>query len=669
MQTLPDLRRALPGAHRAADQARARRGRDRRPEDRDHAASCPGIEWLSEQTIATTLDQQLTGGGSSSKTGEPAPGLHGTGLESVSVGDTTPAARRAQPHPGERRTRAFVVRFTNQGENDEFDVKVTVTIEGGGKPIKAVAHGRHRRARAQTAEASVPLGHEAADRRRGDREGDGRARCPASRRPTTTTPSTTCCSPRASAAAGSLRVSLVSLRAVNDLTDPAGIAALSAGALAFIALLARDRARVPRAQAAGGAEGGARRAAGRATSSPTPPGCSRRSTRCTSASRRSPRSVDQRLGVAEARLDGAIAYRSLVRYDAYGELTGNQSTTIALLDAQRNGVVMSSIVRRDTARIYCKLVHRRAGRARALARGGRGRAARPGRRRRRHAAGMRVGFLGPAGTYSQEAVFAGPGTENYEPVPLPSVHDAVMAVHEGRVERALVPIENSLEGAVNATLDTLAFETEDVQIAGELVLPIHHCLIARDPIELERIAAVASHPQASGQCATFLRTRLPHAAVVDAASTADAVRIVAERDGRRAVGRARQPRGGRALRLRGAGLAASRTRRARRRASCGSPARRRIPAIGGRVEDRADVLGADRRPPGLARALPGRVRRPRGQPHPDRVAAAPARARHLHVLRRSRRPRATIPRWPRRSVRCAPTPKACGCSGRSRRPP
>jgi hypothetical protein len=67
--------------------------------------------------------------------------------------------------------------------------------------------------------------------------------------------------------------------------------------------------------------------------------------------------VDARLGVAEARLDGAIAYRSLVRYDAYGELTGNQSTTIALLDAQRNGVVLSSIVRRDTARIYCKLVH------------------------------------------------------------------------------------------------------------------------------------------------------------------------------------------------------------------------------------------------------------------------------------------------------------------------
>ena len=143
---------------------------------------------------------------------------------------------------------------------------------------------------------------------------------------------------------------------------------------------------------------------------------------------------------------------------------------------------------------------------------------------------MRVGFLGPAGTYSQEAVFAGPGTENYEPVPLPTVHDAVMAVHEGRVERALVPIENSLEGSVNATLDVLAFETESVQITGELIHPIHHCLIAREAVPFERIAVVASHPQASGQCATFIRTRLPRATVVLTASTADAARLVAERE-------------------------------------------------------------------------------------------------------------------------------------------
>jgi prephenate dehydratase len=142
---------------------------------------------------------------------------------------------------------------------------------------------------------------------------------------------------------------------------------------------------------------------------------------------------------------------------------------------------------------------------------------------------MRVGFLGPAGTYSEEAVLAGGRAAGLDPVPLPSVHDAVAAVRDGRVERALVPIENSLEGAVNATLDALAAEDGTVQIAGELVHPIHHCLIARAPVPLERIAAVASHPQASGQCAEFLRTRLPRATVVPAASTADAVRQVAER--------------------------------------------------------------------------------------------------------------------------------------------
>jgi hypothetical protein len=66
--------------------------------------------------------------------------------------------------------------------------------------------------------------------------------------------------------------------------------------------------------------------------------------------------LGQRMADAEDRLDGAIAYRALVRYDAYGEMSGHQSTTIALLDAERNGVVLSSIVRRDTARIYCKSV-------------------------------------------------------------------------------------------------------------------------------------------------------------------------------------------------------------------------------------------------------------------------------------------------------------------------
>ena len=67
--------------------------------------------------------------------------------------------------------------------------------------------------------------------------------------------------------------------------------------------------------------------------------------------------LDERMTAAEYRLDGAIAYRSLVRYDAYGEMTGHQSTTIALLDADHNVVVLSSIAHRDTARLYCKQIH------------------------------------------------------------------------------------------------------------------------------------------------------------------------------------------------------------------------------------------------------------------------------------------------------------------------
>jgi len=142
---------------------------------------------------------------------------------------------------------------------------------------------------------------------------------------------------------------------VNDLTDPAGIAALSAGAVALLALLlalvlaVRVR-RLRTAQKRVLGEHGDTDLVAHAASLHQAFAVLHDRVEEVAAN------VDVRLGAAEARLDGAIAYRSLVRYDAYGELTGNQSTTIALLDAERNGVVLSSIVRRDTARIYCKSV-------------------------------------------------------------------------------------------------------------------------------------------------------------------------------------------------------------------------------------------------------------------------------------------------------------------------
>jgi prephenate dehydratase len=145
---------------------------------------------------------------------------------------------------------------------------------------------------------------------------------------------------------------------------------------------------------------------------------------------------------------------------------------------------------------------------------------------------MRTGYLGPEGTFTQEALLATTPAGGLELVALPTIYDTVMAVHEGSVERALVPIENSLEGSVNATLDALAMETDDVAIVGEVVHPIRHCLIARTPLELYEIETVVSHPQATAQCARFLRARLPGARVLAGSSTADAVRMVAEGDGR-----------------------------------------------------------------------------------------------------------------------------------------
>jgi Protein of unknown function (DUF4446) len=142
---------------------------------------------------------------------------------------------------------------------------------------------------------------------------------------------------------------------VDELTDPAGIAALSAGGLALIALLICCvlAVRVRRLRAAqqvvlGGS--GREDLVGHATA--LQEAFVQLNDRVEEVVER----LDERMAQAEERLDGAIAYRALVRYDAYGELSGHQSASLALLDAGRNGVVLSSIAHRDTARLYCKQV-------------------------------------------------------------------------------------------------------------------------------------------------------------------------------------------------------------------------------------------------------------------------------------------------------------------------
>src|SRR4051812_33730468 len=102
-----------------------------------------------------------------------------------------------------------------------------------------------------------------------------------------------------------------------------------------------------------------------------------------------------------------------------------------------------------------------------------------------------------------------------------------MAVQAGAVDRAVVPIENSLEGSVTATLDALAGEADQVRIVAEVVLPISHALVARPGVAVEDVTRVVSHPQALAQCRRFLRERLPNAGAETTGSTAEAVRAVA----------------------------------------------------------------------------------------------------------------------------------------------
>jgi prephenate dehydratase len=142
-----------------------------------------------------------------------------------------------------------------------------------------------------------------------------------------------------------------------------------------------------------------------------------------------------------------------------------------------------------------------------------------------------IGFLGPAGTFTEEALRAtmdqrnGAGRRDF--VPFPSLQDTIEAVSAGEVDCALVPIENSIEGSVSATIDILSHEIDNLQIVREIRHPIRHCLLARPGMTLEAITKVVSHPHANAQCRMWLRQNLPGREVEAANSTATAVERIA----------------------------------------------------------------------------------------------------------------------------------------------
>lgn len=144
----------------------------------------------------------------------------------------------------------------------------------------------------------------------------------------------------------------------------------------------------------------------------------------------------------------------------------------------------------------------------------------------------RVGYLGPQGTFTEEALLASVEPGTVRPVALRTIYDTITALAGREVEWAVVPIENSLDGSVSVTLDLLAAEESGVQIVGEVLLSVRHSLIAPAHLALTEIETVLTHPQVPGQCERFLRGELGHARVLPASSTSEAVRIVA-RGGRR----------------------------------------------------------------------------------------------------------------------------------------
>ena len=140
-----------------------------------------------------------------------------------------------------------------------------------------------------------------------------------------------------------------------------------------------------------------------------------------------------------------------------------------------------------------------------------------------------IGYLGPPGTFTQEALEANLSENFGTSVPYGTVTEVLLAVEAGEVKSGFVPIENSIEGSVNVTLDTLAFETQ-IYIEREIVHPIRHRLVAKPGVSEEEIKEIVSHPHATAQCRRFLTRNFPKVPLVAANSTAEAAKTVSGMD-------------------------------------------------------------------------------------------------------------------------------------------
>jgi prephenate dehydratase len=145
------------------------------------------------------------------------------------------------------------------------------------------------------------------------------------------------------------------------------------------------------------------------------------------------------------------------------------------------------------------------------------------------ATALRIGFLGPEGTFTEEALFSEDDYALAEVMPMGSLPEVLEAVQDGRLDLGFVPLENAIEGTVRDIIDSLVFEF-DLRIQREVVLDIHLHLLALPGTKFADIERVASIPMATSQCRRFLTEKLPHAEALATNSTAEAARLVGEHD-------------------------------------------------------------------------------------------------------------------------------------------
>lgn len=145
---------------------------------------------------------------------------------------------------------------------------------------------------------------------------------------------------------------------------------------------------------------------------------------------------------------------------------------------------------------------------------------------------LRIGYMGPAGTNTHDALVAQDDLAGAEHVALGSIREVAEAVEAGEVDAGVVPLENSLEGSVTDTIDLLVFDKE-LQVRREIVRPVDLQLAGAPGLVLDEVTEVVTYPVAAGQCRANLRKLVPNAQLVAANSTAEAAAIVAASGGPR----------------------------------------------------------------------------------------------------------------------------------------